>query len=148
MTVRLPRVRRRRPPRDRPCPTATTARLRCPRGQSTVELVALLPLVLLLGLGLLALLSARSAAGEAGAAAQAGAMALIQHDGALPAPPTAAGAAAREALPAAVRRRAQIRVRGRRVTVTVRPRAMPAFMGGLLSSTASADAGPEPPRWP
>ena len=52
--------------------------LRGERGQSSIELVALLPLTLAVGLAVMALLAARSAAGEAAAAAQAGAMALIQ----------------------------------------------------------------------
>jgi hypothetical protein len=116
-----------------------TARFRSTRGQSSVELVALLPLVFLLGLALLALLAGRSAGDEAGAAAQAGAMALIQgDDDAVP--------AARAALPPAARRRAQILVHGRRVTVTVRPATAPGFVAGALTATASADAGPEPPR--
>ncbi len=52
--------------------------MRSERGQSSVELVALLPLTLLIGLAVMAVLGIRSAAGEAAAAAQAGAMALIQ----------------------------------------------------------------------
>ena len=100
--------------------------------------MALLPLVLLVGLALLALLAGRSAADDAGAAAQAGAMALVQGDD--------AAAAARAALQPAVRRRAQILVHGRRVTVTVRPATTPAFVAGALAASASADAGPEPLR--
>jgi hypothetical protein len=107
-----------------------------PRGQASVELIALLPVVFLIGLAIMALLAARSAAGEAGAAAQAGAMALIQDSD--------AAAAARAALPPSTRERATIRVHGRRVTVTVRPKATPAFMAGTLASTAAADAGPQP----
>ena len=109
---------------------------RAERGQSSIELVALLPLTLVVGFAVMALLAARSAAGEAAAAAQAGAMALIQE--------ADAAAAARAALPSRARDRAEIRVRGRRITVTVRPPAQPAFLARALASTASADAGPEP----
>jgi hypothetical protein len=113
-------------------------RLRAERGQSSVELVALLPLTLVLGLAILALLSARSAAGQAAAAAQAGAMAVLQD-----ADPAAA---ARAALPAGARKHATIHVHGRRISVTVRPATEPGILRGRLTSTASADAGPEPRR--
>ena len=110
--------------------------LRSERGQSSVELVALLPLTLLIGLAVTAVLGIRSAAGEAAAAAQAGAMALIQDaDG---------EQAARAALPRAARRRAEIRIHGRRVTVTVRATFQPPFAGRALAATASASAGEEP----
>jgi hypothetical protein len=109
---------------------------RAERGQSSVELVALLPLTLAVGIAVMALLAARSAAGEAAAAAQAGAMALIQD--------ADAATAARAALPSPARRRAEISVRGRRITVAVRPPARPPFLARALASTASADAGPEP----
>ena len=113
-------------------------RLGAEHGQSSVELVALIPLTLVLGFAILALLSARAAAGQAAAAAQAGAMAVLQD-----ADPTAA---ARAALPAAARNHATISVRGRRVSVTVRPASEPPILAGTLTSTASADAGPEPRR--
>jgi hypothetical protein len=111
---------------------------RAEHGQASVELVALAPLVLILGLAIAALLAAQSAAGQAGAAAQAGAMALLQGaDGA---------AAARASLPAAVRKRASVRVRDRVVTVTVRPSTPVGFLRGKLTATESAHAGPEPGR--
>ena len=112
--------------------------IRCQRGQSSVELIAFLPLVFVVGLAILTVLGARSAAGEAAAAAQAGAMAVLQDED--------AATAARAAIPSAARGRARIRVRGRRVTVTVRPARTPAFIAGALAATASANAGPEPPR--
>jgi hypothetical protein len=105
-------------------------------GQSSVELVALLPLALVVGLAILSLLAARSTAGQAAAAAHAGAMALIQD-----ADPEQA---ARAALPAPARNRADVNVRGRRVEVTVRPPAHPPFLDRTLASTAAANAGPEP----
>jgi hypothetical protein len=110
--------------------------LRAEAGQSSVELVALLPLALLVGLAILTLLAARSASGQAAAAAQAGAMALLQD-----AEPRAA---ARAALPPDVRPRATIRVQAREVTVTVEPATRVAFLADALTATASADAGPAP----
>jgi Flp pilus assembly protein TadG len=110
--------------------------LRGESGQSAVELVALLPLALVVGLAVMSLLAARTAAGQAAAAAQAGAMALIQE--------TDAKSAARAALPAGARSRAEITLRGRRIEVTVRPPGRLPFLTETLASTAAADAGPEP----
>ena len=110
--------------------------LRGEAGQGSVELVALLPLAFVLSFAAFALLAARSASGEAAAGAHAGAMALLQEED--------AAAAARAAVPAASRGRTTIRVAGRRVTVTVRPRPLVPFLGGALAATASATAGPEP----
>ena len=110
--------------------------LRDERGQSSVELVALLPLTLLLGLAVMAVLGMRATAGAAATAAQAGAMALIQEaDG---------EDAARAALPAPARRRARITVQGSRVTVTLRAAHQPPFLGRVLSATASASASADP----
>jgi hypothetical protein len=101
-------------------------------GQATVELVAFLPLVLAAALAGAALLAGHSAAEQAGQAAQAGAMALLQggdpHE------------AAHRALPRGAR--ATIEVRGRRVTVTVRPRLPIDALAGPLTATETADAGP------
>jgi hypothetical protein len=102
-------------------------------GQATVELVALLPLVLLLGVAVMALLAGRSASEAAAAAAEAGAMALIQDED--------PSAAAREAVAG---RDASIDVAGRRVRVVVRPELRLPFAGELLVGRAEADAGPEP----
>jgi hypothetical protein len=113
-------------------------RLRDASGQSAVELVAALPLVLVVGLAIMSLLASRTAAGQAAAAAQAGAMALIQDEH--------AAEAARDALPSDARSRARIRVRGRRVEVTVHPPARLPFLDNAFAATAAADAGPEPPR--
>jgi hypothetical protein len=115
---------------------AAMMRLRAESGQSSVELIALLPLALIVGLALMSLLAARSAAGQAAAAAHAGAMALIQE--------ADASEAARAALPAPARDRAQITVRGRRVEVTVHPPARLPFLDRTFASTAAAHAGPEP----
>jgi hypothetical protein len=106
------------------------------RGQATVELVAFLPLLLVAGLAGAAVLAAQSAGEQAGQAAHAGAMAMLQ--GGDP------RAAARAALPAAVRARATVVVEGRRVTVRVRPRVPVAAVARHLTGEATADAGPEP----
>ena len=84
------------------------------RGQATVELAALLPLVVVIALAGYALLAGLAAGEQAGVAAEAGAIALLQDRDAT--------AAARDALPARARRTASVRVEGRRVTVAVRPR--------------------------
>ena len=106
------------------------------RGQSTVELTALLPLLVVLALGVHALLAAHGAAEQAGTAAEAGAIALLQDRD--------ARAAAAEALPGGTARRARIAVDARRVTVAVRP-AIP-ILGGPLTGHATASAGPEGER--
>jgi hypothetical protein len=104
-------------------------------GQATVELVALLPLLLIAALAGAALVAAHAAGEHAGQAAQAGAMALIQ--GGDP------RAAARRALPAGTRRRATIEIHGRRVTVRIRPDLPVAALERPLTGTATAAAGPE-----
>jgi hypothetical protein len=71
---------------------------------------------------------------QAGNAAQAGAMAMLQ--GGDP------RESARHALPAGVRRRARVEIRGRRVTVRVRP-ALP-IVARAMTASVTADAGPEP----
>jgi hypothetical protein len=128
------RIRRRRPVEG----LVAAVRGRRPRdgAQATVEFVALLPLLLVAGLAGATVLAGQSAGEQAGAAAQAGAMALLQ--GGDPRD------AAREALPAAARRRAEIVVQGRRVTVRVRPRIPLPALAGPLAAEASADAGPRP----
>ena len=83
------------------------------RGQATIELLALVPLVVAVGLGALQLLAVGYASVLAGTAAEAGALAL------------AAGgdpqASAREALPGLVDARARVDVEGGRVVVRLRP---------------------------
>jgi Flp pilus assembly protein TadG len=105
-------------------------------GQATVELTALLPLLVLLALGTHAVLAAHAAHEQAGTAAEAGAIALLQD--------REPRAAARDALPGGARERSAIAVDGRRVTVSVRP-ALP-LLAARLTGRATADAGPEPPR--
>ena len=98
--------------------------------------MALLPLVFVVGLAILTVLAARAASGDAAAAAQAGAMALLQDEDARD--------AASDALSADVRRRADIRVRGREISVTVRPSLLLPFVSDSLAATATASAGPAP----
>jgi hypothetical protein len=103
------------------------------RGQASVEVVALLPLLLAAGLGVLSLLGAGAAAEAAGAGAEAGAIALVQGRD--------AEAAARAALGGWRRSETRIRVRGRRVSVQVIPHGLLPPLDRRLAATATADAG-------
>jgi hypothetical protein len=103
-------------------------------GQATVELLAVLPLVLAGALAGGAILAARSAQDRADDAARAGAMALLQDGD--------PAAAARELLPG--RDRGGVTVRGRRVSVALAPRLPLHLALPGLRVRASADAGPEP----
>jgi len=102
---------------------------RAERGQATVELTALLPLLAVVALSAYTVLAARTAHEQAGAAAEAGAVAVLQDRD--------ARTAARDALPTGAH--ARVAVRGGRVSVTVRPR-LP-FFSARLEARASADAG-------
>jgi hypothetical protein len=104
------------------------------RGQATVELAALLPLLAVVALAAYAMLAGLSAGEQAGVAAEAGAIAVLQGRD--------AEAAARTALPADVRGAAVVRVRDRRITVAVRPRVP--LVARLLRARVIAHAGPEP----
>jgi hypothetical protein len=104
------------------------------RGQATVEVVALLPLIVTAALAVTALLAAGQARELAGHAAAAGAMAILQ--GADP------QEAARAAAPSWSRERMDVRVSGRRVRVRLRPRAPFGLAESLLEASAVADAGP------
>lgn len=105
-------------------------------GQATVEVVALVPLMLAVLLAAAQLLLAGLAREQAGTAAQAGAMAVLQGDD--------PKAAAREALPGWARSRVDVRLRGRRVEVRLRPPAIVPRLAEGLTATVRADAGPEP----
>jgi hypothetical protein len=104
------------------------------RGQATVELVGMLPVVAAIGIAAYTALAAQAAGEQAGHAAEAGAIAHLQDRD--------PRSAARAALPPAARRRTAIAVRGRRVTVRVRP-PVP-LIAAHLEATATTDAGPEP----
>jgi hypothetical protein len=104
------------------------------RGQSSIELVGLLPLVVLVVLVVAQLLAAGAARSAASTAAEAAAMAIVQ--GGDP------RQAARDAAPGWSRRRLAVRVSGRRVRVRITPAAVLPLVSGQLASTADADAGP------
>jgi len=104
-------------------------RLREDGGQSAVEVVGLLPLLLACGLGVFSLLSAGAAEQAAGGAAEAGAVALLQGRD--------ARAAARSALTGWPPGRTRVTLAGRRVTVRVTPRGP---LGARLRATVSATA--------
>jgi len=104
--------------------------VRSTRGQSTVEVVAVLPVLLAVGLAAFTLLNAGRAEEAAGAAAEAGAVALLQGR-----EPAAAARAALRGWPA---RRSEVRVAGRRVTVRVTP-AGP--FAARLRASVTANAG-------
>lgn len=109
--------------------------MRSARGQSTVEIVALLPLLALAGLAIMQLLAAGAAHELAGHAAEAGAVAIAE--GRDPA------RAARESVPSWSRRRVSVHVSGRRVSVRLRPPAIVDGLGDLLDARVEADAGPK-----
>ena len=114
--------------RGRPTPSLAGGE----HGQATVELAALLPLVVVIALTGYAFLSGLAAGEEAGVAAEAGAIALLQDRD----PATAA----RAALPDPAR--APVRVTGRAGTVAVHPRVP--LVARLLRTRVTAHAGPEP----
>lgn len=101
------------------------------RGQATVELVLLVPLLAAVSIAVFSVLAAGRAREQAASAAHGAAIALIQ--GRDP------RAAARAVLPAGERDRLQVAVTGSRVTAQVRPRVP--LLAGLLTATARATAG-------
>jgi hypothetical protein len=106
------------------------------RGQSTVEVVAVLPLLVAVVLAVVHVLAAGAASESAEAAAEAGAVAILQDGD--------PQAAAKRALGPSATTRATIAVRGREVTVTVRPIALARPLADVLAAHATADAGPGP----
>lgn len=111
-------------------------RLRSDRGQASIELVAVLPLLASVALGVFQLLAAGAAAEVADGAAEAGAIALLQDRD--------PRVAAKASLPAWSHDRSEVEVRGRRVRVEVRPRGPVDALTRRLIAVATADAGPEP----
>jgi len=103
-------------------------------GQASVELAALLPLVVVIALAAYGTLAGLAAGEQAGLAAEAGAIAFLQDRD--------AAAAARAALPEDLRRSAAVTVGDRRVTVAVRPRVP--LVARLLRARVTAHAGPAP----
>lgn len=106
------------------------------RGQASVEVVALVPVLVLAAGASFEALAAGAGHELAGHAAEAGAIAL--SEGADP------RAAARAAVPDWSRSGLRIRVRGTKVAVRLRPLAPARAIGRLLESEAVADAGAAP----
>ncbi|UTI65963.1 hypothetical protein NBH00_07070 [Paraconexibacter antarcticus] len=103
-------------------------------GQGTVELVALLPLVVVVALAAAQLLAAGVARELAAHAAENGAIALADGED--------AGDAVRTALPGWARGAVRVVVRGREVRVRLTPVTVFPGAGRALASEARADAGP------
>ncbi|MDX6679835.1 MAG: hypothetical protein QOE31_3887 [Solirubrobacteraceae bacterium] len=106
----------------------------CERGQASVELVVLAPLLVAIVLAAAQLLAAGAAGELADHAAEAGAVAILE--GGDPA------AAARDAVPGWSRRRMSVRVTGRRVSVRLRPPSPIPELARMLEAGRTADAGP------
>ena len=109
--------------------------LLCDRGQASIELVALAPVLLAAVLAVSQLLAAGAAQELADHAAEAGAVALLQG--------TDPAAAAYEAVPGWARGRVDVRVQDRRVRVRLRPRSFLPAPAELLEGTGEAHAGPK-----
>ncbi len=105
------------------------------RGQSSVETVALLPLLAAVALACIQLLLAGLAHELAGHAAEAGAVAAIEGG---PSPATAA----RDALPGWSRSQLRVTVVGDRVRVHVAPPTVFPGLAGLLDTTVTAQEAP------
>ena len=103
------------------------------RGQATVELVAMLPLLLAAAFACAQLLAAGAAREFAGHAAEAGAVALLEGRDPL--------AAAREAVPGWSRSRLKVEVRGRAVHVSVRPAPLVPPLADAMTARSVARTG-------
>ena len=104
------------------------------RGQASVELVAMVPLIVAVALAVGQLLAAAAARELAGHGAEAAAIALGRGED--------PRAAARAALPGWSRERLEIEVHGRRVRTTVEPLGLVPPLAERLKATVTADAGP------
>jgi hypothetical protein len=104
--------------------------MRGERGQSTVEVVAMMPLLVAIALAIAQVLAAGAARDVAGHAAEAGAVALLEG-----------GDAEKAARAAAPGSRLKVEVRGRSVHVTVRPRAIVPPLAKALETTSVARTG-------
>ena len=111
-----------------------TRRLRADDGQSSIELLATIPLLTVVVLAAAQLLTAGATRISASSAAEAAAMALLQGGS----PTTAAHAAT----PGWAHPRITVRTTGRHVRVRLRPPGLLPGLSGLLTATAEADAGP------
>jgi hypothetical protein len=104
------------------------------RGQATIELLAVLPLVVAVVVVAVQGLALGRAHELAGHASEAGAIALVQG--------SEARAAVRAALPGWPPDRVAVRVTGRKVAVVLRPAAVIPVPAAWLRVRAEADAGP------
>lgn len=118
------------------CDLRLRSRLRDDAGQSTLETVTVLPLMIAVALAVGHVLAAGLTSELAGHAAQAGAIAVIRGGD--------ARASAVAALPEWAGDRASVRVIDRRVRVRLEPPAVIPGAADVLASTAVADAGPAP----
>lgn len=107
------------------------------RGQATVELLGLIPVAIAVGIAVFCVLAAGRARELAAHAAGAGAMAILQDGDPETAARRAIGSSAGSM---------KVMVRGRVVTVEVRPPLPSRTISEALAATRSADAGPEPSR--
>ena len=105
-------------------------------GQSTLETVTVLPLMIAVALAVGHVLAAGLAHELAGHAAQAGAIAVIRGGD--------AKASVVASLPEWAEDRVAVRVVDRRVRVRLEPPSVIPGAADLLASTATADAGPAP----
>lgn len=103
-------------------------------GQASLELVAMVPLLVAVALVAGQVLAVAAARELAGHAAEAAAIALLREQD--------VAEAAAAALPAWSETRMVVRVRGRRVAVRLRPAELIPGTARLLEATATADAGP------
>jgi hypothetical protein len=103
------------------------------RGQASVELIGVLPLLVVVAMGLGQALAFGSARESAKSAAHAGALAIAQNRD--------PNEAVRSAVPDLARARLVSQIDGRRVRVLVRPKAVVPGLAGLFQARASADAG-------
>lgn len=108
-------------------------RLRSSSGQATVEVVAIMPLLLLGGAAAFEFLAAGAAHELAGHAAEAAAVALVQ--GGDPRD------AARRSVPGWARDRMRVEIAGSRVLIHLAPPAPSRGLADLLEAEARADAG-------
>jgi Flp pilus assembly protein TadG len=106
------------------------AALRDRRGQASVELLGVLPLLVVLGLAAVQLMAVGYASILAGNAAEAGALALAGG--------ADARSGVRDALPGWSRARARVTVDNGRVTVRLRPPSLLAALEERLEVTADA----------
>lgn len=100
------------------------------RGQASVELIGLLPVVIVLGLAILQLLAVGHASVLAGSASEAGALALAAGGD--------ARAGVREALPGWSRSRAKVEVVAGEVKVRLRPPSLLRALSERLEVSAHA----------